>query len=183
MGIHTKTLLQQSALKMRKLREQLNYTRKEMASYVGISPGAYWKNEAGETFPGLGTLSRMSKDHDLSMDWFIFDRGPMYYKEKEKAEELAKALEEKQVELAKEKEERRQEREKHRAELEQVGPKVERRPAGNAAGLEIKPGLRDLFEHMERIPLLYHEIMAQFQRFKKDNREFVEISMEVEKDR
>jgi len=34
-----------------------------------------------------------------------------------------------------------------------------------------------LVEHMEAIPLLYYEILGQFQRFKIDNKALVDSSM------
>lgn len=86
---HDRALLQGAGLRLRKVRDQLRFSRVEMAARMGIKPVGYYKNENGETFPGLRSLDRLQKDFDISMDWFIFNKGPMYYKEKqpEKKEE------------------------------------------------------------------------------------------------
>ncbi len=225
MGLQTRELLRESGLKMNKLRELLNYSREQMASYFKITGPAYWKNEKGETFPGIGTLSLLSADHDISMDWFIFNKGPMNYKEKGRPGELEAALEELKGELERERQEHKaeieksreelerereaheaeaeqarrelekerekheaemvkvrqefgEEREKHEAELQKVRQEAEKEVEEKAAEMELKPEMRELFDHMERIPLLYHEVLVHFQRFKKDNREFVVESMD-----
>jgi len=46
--------------------------------------------------------------------------------------------------------------------------------------LEPTPQVRELVAHMERIPVLYHEVLLHFQRFKLDNKELVETSMAQE---
>lgn len=43
-----------------------------------------------------------------------------------------------------------------------------------ADGAEVKAEIQELAAHMEAIPLLYHEILTHFQRFKIDNRVLVE---------
>lgn len=84
-----RALLQGAGLRLIKIREQLRFSRAEMAARMGIKPVGYYKNENGETFPGLRSLDRMQKDFDISMDWFIFNKGTMFFKEKqpEKKEE------------------------------------------------------------------------------------------------
>jgi hypothetical protein len=96
----------------------------------------------------------MSGDHDISMDWLLFGKGPMYCREKGKEKELA--------ELGKE--------------LELMRVKMSEQEE-KAAGIKLKPELNELLEQMERIPLLYHEMLAYFQRFKLENRELLEASI------
>ncbi len=90
MAKHDRTLLQGAGLRLRKIRDQLRLSRVEMAARMGIKPVGYYKNENGETFPSLRSLARLEKDFDISMDWFIFNKGPMFFKEKqqEKKEEI-----------------------------------------------------------------------------------------------
>lgn len=89
MAKHHRTLLQGAGLRLRKIREQLRLSRVEMATRMGIKPVGYYKNENGETFPSLRSLARLQKDFDISMDWFIFNKGTMFFKERvpEKKEE------------------------------------------------------------------------------------------------
>jgi transcriptional regulator with XRE-family HTH domain len=67
---------------------------REMAVRLHITPGAYSKNERGLNFPGLDTLRCLTRDFDISMDWLIFEKSPMYNKEKEQREkELEQTVE------------------------------------------------------------------------------------------
>jgi len=68
--------------RLRQIRKMLNHTRPDMAVELGINRSSYYKNETGETFPGTNTLYWLQKKYDISMDWLIFNRGPMYYKQK-----------------------------------------------------------------------------------------------------
>lgn len=142
--------------KLLKLRKLKDYTRPQMASYLGITCSGYNKNENGIAFPSLDTLSRLSTADNISMDWFLFNKGPIKYDEKEKAEEI-EAL---KKELA------------QKTESAPVREKIRK-----ANGAEVKAEIQELVEHMEAIPLLYHEILTHFQRFKIDNRSLIESSM------
>ena len=150
---YDRSLVQEAGVKLRKLREQLNYSLKEMAVHLGVTRAAYWKNENGESFPGYQSLRRLSEVHDISMDWFIFNKGPMYGQEKGRDEEL----EELKKELA-------LEREKNAG--------MERKRE-----MELKPELKELVAHMDRIPVLYHDVLLRFQKFILENKELVETSM------
>ncbi|MCP5105554.1 MAG: helix-turn-helix transcriptional regulator [bacterium] len=68
--------------RLRQLRKILNHSRPDMAAQLGINRTSYYKNETGESFPGTNTLYWLQKKFDISMDWLIFNRGPMYYKQK-----------------------------------------------------------------------------------------------------
>ena len=85
-----RALLQGAGLRLRKIREQLQLSRVEMATRMGIKPVGYYKNENGETFPRLSSLARLEKDFDISMDWFMFNKGTMFFKDKQpgKKEEI-----------------------------------------------------------------------------------------------
>jgi transcriptional regulator with XRE-family HTH domain len=173
MEFDRKKLLRSSASKLRKLRELFGYSPKEMADYFRVHRTAYHKNESGYNLPGLPSLHRLSKDHDISMDWYFFDKGPMYFKEKGNAEELLEKREESQKkveELEKKNETLEKELEKERE--KNLGLAVQVKP-----GVEVKPEVEELLEHMAAVPLLYHEVLTHFQRFKIENRELVETSM------
>ena len=68
--------------RLAKVRRQLNYSRQEMARMLGLKYSGYFKNETGETFPSVSTLSLLQKNFDISMDWLIFNKGPMVFKDK-----------------------------------------------------------------------------------------------------
>lgn len=155
------------------LRMQMDLSRKEMANRLGLSWPAYYKNETGETFPRSGTIKKLEKEFDISMDWLIFGKGPMYYKK-----ETQRVLEmEKELERLKEKTEQLETESGHLKKELADEKALAKELADKSAGLDLQPEVRELVEHMERISLLYHEVMVHFHRFKMDNRELVEASM------
>ena len=99
-------------------------------------------------------------EDQVSLDWLIFSKGPMYFNEKERAAEIE--VLKKQLSLKTESE-------------KAVPPDSEKEK--KVAWPDLKPGIKELVEHMEAIPLLYYEILGQFQRFKIDNKALVDSSM------
>ena len=69
--------------RLRLIRKQFQLTREEMSARLGIKIKSYYKNENNETLPSFKSLHRLQKDFDVSMDWFIFNKGPMFLKEKQ----------------------------------------------------------------------------------------------------
>jgi len=167
-----RSLMEKAGKKLDNLRKQLGFDRKEMARHFGISIPAYYKNESGKSFPGVKTLYQLSREHDISMDWLMFDRGPMHFTEKVKDENQEKELDalKKELELAREKaQELEQQLEEERVLRREWGLQGRK-----FLGEDAKPELKELLEQLSRLPLLYHEVMAQFYRFKEEHREMME---------
>jgi transcriptional regulator with XRE-family HTH domain len=133
------------AERMKIVRRQLGFSSSEMARRLGVSVTAYYKNEGNVTEPSDQSLKRMAEEFDISLDWFLLNRGPMYFK---KERERVKALE--------------QDLQKVQEEL-----KAMEEGTADAAGIRNRPEIKELLEHMEREPLLYHEILAHLHRFLK----------------
>jgi transcriptional regulator with XRE-family HTH domain len=85
-----KTLVKDVASKLRKIREPLGYNHREMGELLSAQRSSYTRYEKGETFPREVALYRLGEKFDISLDWLILDRGPMYYKEKEAIKEEKK---------------------------------------------------------------------------------------------
>lgn len=83
MAIHRGRLLQEVGKRLRTIREQLKHSPADMARRLGLSYSGYFKNESGITFPKVTTLHVLQDDFDISMDWFIFNKGPMHYKDRQ----------------------------------------------------------------------------------------------------
>ena len=83
MTIHRGRLLQEVGKRLRTIRQQLKHSPSDMARRLGLSYSGYFKNESGITFPKVTTLHVLQEDFDISMDWFIFNKGPMHYKERQ----------------------------------------------------------------------------------------------------
>jgi transcriptional regulator with XRE-family HTH domain len=86
MALGKRKALQEIGSRMGKFRKEIKYSQDKMAAFLGLSRSGYSKNETGETFPRLPTLELLSADFDVSMDWLLLNKGPMYYKEKAQPE-------------------------------------------------------------------------------------------------
>ena len=66
-----------------KLRLHLQYSREKMARTLGVIPNTVSRYENDDVVPGLAPLFRLQKECDVSMDWLLFNKGPMFFLEKE----------------------------------------------------------------------------------------------------
>jgi transcriptional regulator with XRE-family HTH domain len=79
-----KTLLKEFASRVKEVREALKGSQEEMAARFGVGRSSYIKYEYGNSFPALPTLILVSRSLDISLDWLIAGKGPMFYQEKER---------------------------------------------------------------------------------------------------
>lgn len=170
MASKRQTELQAIGARLKKVREGVGYNRKQMAARMGVTPSAYSKNEHGLHFPSIASLHRLSEKNDISMDWLLFEKGVMYYRENEKQKkELEKAVEALTKEV---------DRLKHELETERKGQK-----AGvweKDFRMDSNDEVGELLGYMERVPMLYHEILLHFQKFKVEHKELLEASLNPE---
>ena len=78
-----KNLLKEMSYKLRKIRLSLRYSPGEMADSLGVFKSSYSRYEKGETPIKALTLFKLGEDRDISLDWMVRGKGPMYYKQKE----------------------------------------------------------------------------------------------------
>ncbi len=150
--------------RIKKLREKHGYNKHDMADFLGMAPSTYSKYELGLNFFSMHTMRRISGKLDVSIDWLLFGRGAMYIKDNERRQ---KELE-KEVELLKGRlEAERKKHEAQRKERESV-------PRESDSPRVSNPEVRELLEVMDRVPMLYHEIMLHFQKFKSENPSLVD---------
>lgn len=153
--MNKKDLLKDIGYRLKKIRDSLNYSPPGMASRLGIARSSYIRNENGKTCPAIHSMRVLAKTLDISLDWFICEKGPMFYHEKETGQPVA-------------------------------GPdKPEIIPAALEEVAEVKPiretpeplpeEIRELVEHMQRIPLLRHEILAAFHLFKEQHKNMIAV--------
>jgi hypothetical protein len=128
-----------------------------MADFFGTIRANYTRYENAKIFPNFFALYYFANNTGISLDWLVCNKGSMFYKEK---------IEEKKETVDKEvKEEKKLTAEKEKPQAE---------PAGKILDDEIK----DLVDHMERIPLLRHEVLVTFYTFKEEHKEMVESARE-----
>ncbi len=72
-----KELIKRMGERFRQVRLDLGLSIKEIAGTLGLQPSGYRKNESGINAPGLDTLENMLKEHGISLNWLLFDTGPM----------------------------------------------------------------------------------------------------------
>jgi len=144
--MNRKDLLKDIGYKLKKIREALKYSGPKMASRFGVARSSYLRNENGETCPDIQSMRILGNTFDVSLDWLICDKGPMYYHEKEQ----------KQVEKEEE--------------------KTEQKPSPETLDT-VPEEIRELLEHMKRIPLLRYQILASFHKFKDEYKEMVAAAM------
>ncbi len=132
-----RNVLREIGHKLRKFRETLKLTVSQMADGIGNERTGYIRYEQGKTPAKLMTLYKLAEKYDLSLDWLIRNKGPMYYKEKEIKE--AKPI----------------------------------------TTLDSLPNdIKELLDHMEKVPLLRYEVLAFFLKFKDKNKEMVANAFE-----
>jgi transcriptional regulator with XRE-family HTH domain len=71
--------------RLKQLRDSLNHDRNQMADRLGITVSSYSRYEGGTMLPGLNILIMLARRLDLSLDWLITGKGPMFYREREAA--------------------------------------------------------------------------------------------------
>lgn len=78
------SLKKEIGFRLKKVREKLDLSHQEMAYYFGTARTNYTKKETGENFPNLSALNVLGSHFDVSLDWLICNKGPMFYKAKDK---------------------------------------------------------------------------------------------------
>ena len=164
MKFNKRDILRETGVRLRKVRELLGCTRREMAEHLGITANSYRKNENGQCFPNTQSLFRLSSQYDVSMDWLFFNKGPMYHKEIKRLEDLEKAETERleqQVEQQLEQQLKQQ--------LADCKAQLQDLEQETAVVRQAAPEVKEMVIYMEQNPILYHELLLHFHRFVREN--------------
>ncbi|MCP5105355.1 MAG: helix-turn-helix domain-containing protein [bacterium] len=68
--------------KIRAMRVELRISPDSMANHLGVARSSYNGWGGGEALPGPVGLKTLANKFDISLDWLIADKGPMFYKGK-----------------------------------------------------------------------------------------------------
>jgi len=142
-----KDLLKEIGYKLKKARRALKYSAGFMISSLQLVPSSYYRNENGKTCPDIMSLQILGREFGISLDWLVCDKGPMFYKEKDREESQ-----------------------------EEIPEAAEKEPLQDPLDT-LPDEIKELVKHMERIPLLRYEILASFHRFKGEYKETVSEAM------
>lgn len=136
--------------RLKEARKTLGLLQEEIAAHFGIHRTSYSKCETGENFPSFPALINLCHRFDISLDWLLGGKGPMFHKEIKNDTLSAKAA-----------------------------------ATGKSVAV-VEKQVADMLEHMEKVPLLKHDLMSFFYHYLEDNRDMVARHMnppvEPEKD-
>lgn len=134
------------AEKLKLLRHDWGLKREQMAARLGVTTNSYYKNEQAQTLPGVPTMNRLANDYDISMDWFLCDKGPRDFKNKSKLEALE------------------QEMEKTKQAIKKAGQERDKAVADYRASM--KTGVTDILDEIQKDQRFYIKIMTVYQDYK-----------------
>ncbi len=89
-----KKLRRDFGLRLRQLREGQDLSGKKMAEMLHIDRVSLLRHEAGQWLPEYPILQTISDTFNVSMDWLLFNKGPMFYNQKELEAKAAAAKQE-----------------------------------------------------------------------------------------
>jgi transcriptional regulator with XRE-family HTH domain len=75
-----KELRQEITVRMRRIRKALGRNQTRLAEGLGLVRQTYTRYETGKLVPGIYTLSLLAKRYNVSLDWLIADKGPMFFR-------------------------------------------------------------------------------------------------------
>ncbi|NIM11540.1 MAG: helix-turn-helix domain-containing protein [Candidatus Aminicenantes bacterium] len=78
----SKALKREMSLRFKQMREALEYSQEKMAAHLGVVRPSYTKYESGFALPSLPTLRVLAASFDVSLDWLVANKGPMFFNEK-----------------------------------------------------------------------------------------------------
>jgi len=122
---------------------------------LGIARSSYIRNENGKTCPALHSMRVLANSLDISLDWFICEKGPMLYREKEAGQAAAQPDKPEVIPAAPE-------------EVSEAKP-IREIPE------PLPEEIRELVECMQRIPLLRYEMLAAFYLFKEQHKKLLAV--------
>ncbi len=127
--------------KLKKIKQIHKFDYRTMASKLNIDKSTYNRNEKAISLPEALSLYYMGENLNISMDWFIRGKGPMYFTEKKPVESVEK-------------------------EIEKIEPT---KPYTLPPVLQkLEDDLKELFESMQQSSKLRYEILAHYHKFKDE---------------
>ncbi len=78
--------------RLREVRDHFKLSQKEIAKKLEISTDSYLRNERDLNHPGYKTLSLLSKEFNVSMDWILLGHGEMFRFDKTEVDRMRQFL-------------------------------------------------------------------------------------------
>jgi len=135
-----KELMGKVAEKLKKIRHTHKYDINTMAPKLGVTTNTYRRNEKNISLPDAFSLYYLNKTLNISLDWLICDKGPIYFTEIKPGKEEEIKVEKKEP------------------------PKPYTLPP---VLQELEDDLKELFDTMQQSPQLRYKVLTVFHEFKK----------------
>ena len=71
-------------LRIKMIQKHFKWTNSQMAGALGVIPNTYREQRIHEKTPQLYSLIRLDQKFGVSIEWVLFERGPMFLKDREK---------------------------------------------------------------------------------------------------
>ena len=140
-----KELIKNVAEKLERIRKTHKYDTGGMAAKLGVTRSTYNRNKSSTSLPDAFSLYCLGERLNISLDWLLREKGPMYFTEERPVKIVEKEVEKK--------------------EEEKEPPRPYALPP---IFQDLEDDLKELFEAMQRSSQLRYDILAYFLKLKKD---------------
>ena len=139
-----KELIRKVAEKLTKIRHTHKYDSNTMAAKLGVTTSTYRRNEKSISLPDALSLHCLGETLNISLDWLIREKGPMYFTDEKPVKIVEKIVEKKE--------------EKKEPPKPYTLPPILQ---------DLEDDLKELFDYMQQSPQLRYSILAHFLELKK----------------
>lgn len=135
------------ASRMRTIRTEKGLTVLELSSQLGVGPNDYRKYESAVYTPPVHIQVMLAQKFNISLDWLILNKGPMY------RDQIETAL-------------------RQSEKFKQEGPEKSVQTGGEEvpsdAVIVTSPEIKDLVRFMEANPVYKFQMLSDFYRYKQE---------------
>jgi len=81
MNMNKKSIMEGFSKRITELRREMRLSRKQMAAFFVVTEVTYRRYEQGVMLPGFLSMYTAGVQLGVSLDWLVYGRSPVYYKE------------------------------------------------------------------------------------------------------
>ncbi|MCK4764763.1 MAG: helix-turn-helix transcriptional regulator [Candidatus Aminicenantes bacterium] len=74
-----KELRKEISIRFKKMRDALGFSQEKMGANMGAARPSIANYERGDAFPNLESIKMLANNFDISLDWLIAEKGPMFF--------------------------------------------------------------------------------------------------------
>ncbi len=137
MPLKVKTTPRETGNRLMKVRKEFKLHKREMASRLMVSHSTYHRYETDRALPGIEVFTKLFVDFGVSLNYLLFGKGPVYWKDIPSSKELS------------------------------TKNSTNGTVKGNQTGQELAPEIKELIEYLEKEPVLRYDILGTYHRYKE----------------